>query len=117
MKVPDFGIICEVNPMHNGHAYLIERAREMGADRIVCIMSGNTVQRGEFAIADKYIRAEAEFVALLLYLHSRTRQRYAFFVNYLYRAVALSVFLYSRRDSPVDELFVFLKKLKNFSSV
>ena len=54
----DFGIVCEFNPFHNGHKYLLEKAREMGADRIVCIMSGNAVQRGELAVADKYERAE-----------------------------------------------------------
>ena len=54
----DLGIICEVNPLHGGHQYLIESARKMGAERIVCVMSGNTVQRGEFAIADRYARAE-----------------------------------------------------------
>ncbi|MBQ8848931.1 MAG: nucleotidyltransferase family protein [Clostridia bacterium] len=54
-----FGIVCETNPIHNGHKYLIRSAREQGAEAIVCVMSGNTVQRGEFAIADKYLRAEA----------------------------------------------------------
>ena len=57
--MPDIGIICEMNPIHNGHKYIIDRAKAMGADRVVCIMSGNTVQRGEFAVADKYLRAEA----------------------------------------------------------
>ena len=54
----DFGIICEVNPLHGGHRYLIESARSIGAGRVVCVMSGNTVQRGEFAVTDKYARAE-----------------------------------------------------------
>ena len=30
----------------------------MGAERIVCVMSGNAVQRGELAVADRYLRAE-----------------------------------------------------------
>lgn len=55
----DFGIVSEFNPFHKGHAYLFDKARESGADRIVCIMSGNSVQRGELAIADKYVRARA----------------------------------------------------------
>ena len=55
----NFGIICEVNPLHNGHQYLIDSAKRLGADRIICVMSGNTVQRGDFAILDKYVRAEA----------------------------------------------------------
>lgn len=54
-----FGIICETNPMHNGHKHLIDSARTLGADKIVCLMSGNTTQRGEFAVLDKYVRAEA----------------------------------------------------------
>ena len=54
-----FGIICEFNPLHNGHKRLMDRARAMGADRIVCVMSGNAVQRGELAVIDKYDRAKA----------------------------------------------------------
>ncbi len=52
------GIICEYNPFHNGHLYQLEKAREMGADKIVCVMSGNFVQRGECAYFDKWFRAE-----------------------------------------------------------
>ncbi len=54
-----FGIVCEFNPFHNGHARLFAEARARGAERIVCVMSGNAVQRGELAVCDKYIRAEA----------------------------------------------------------
>lgn len=57
------GIICEYNPIHNGHVKQIEYARANGADVIVCIMSGNFTQRGEFAIADKYTRAKAAIAA------------------------------------------------------
>lgn len=53
-----FGIICEFNPLHNGHEYLIKRSEELGATNVVCIMSGNFTQRGEFPITDKYSRAE-----------------------------------------------------------
>ena len=55
----NFGIVCEFNPFHNGHKYLFEAARKMGAENIVCAMSGNAVQRGSLAVADKYLRAEA----------------------------------------------------------
>ncbi|MBO5845419.1 MAG: nucleotidyltransferase family protein [Clostridia bacterium] len=53
-----YGIVSEFNPFHNGHKYLIDSARADGADTIVCIMSGESVQRGELAITDKYYRAE-----------------------------------------------------------
>lgn len=53
------GIICEYNPFHLGHKYQIDKIREEIPDaKIVAIMSGNTVQRGEFAIIDKHKRAE-----------------------------------------------------------
>lgn len=53
------GIICELNPFHNGHAYLISEAKRItGADYVVCVMSGDYVQRGIPAICDKYIRTE-----------------------------------------------------------
>ena len=51
------GIICEFNPFHNGHKYIVERAKEEG-DVLVAVMSGNFTERGEIAIADKYTRAE-----------------------------------------------------------
>ena len=54
-----FGIICEYNPFHNGHLYQIEQTKKSGADGIVCVMSGNFVQRAECAIMRKEARAEA----------------------------------------------------------
>lgn len=51
-------VICEYNPFHFGHKYQLDRLREkFGA--VVCILSGNIVQRGSVAVADKYLRAEA----------------------------------------------------------
>ena len=55
MKVS--GIICEYNPFHNGHLYHIEQTRQNGATHIVCVMSGNFVQRGDVAVMDKFERA------------------------------------------------------------
>ena len=51
-------IICEYNPFHNGHLYQLNAARERSnADAVLCLMSGNFVQRGESAVMDKYTRA------------------------------------------------------------
>ena len=53
-------IIAEYNPFHNGHAYHIEKTRELtGAEYVIILMSGNYVQRGEPAIIDRYLRAES----------------------------------------------------------
>ena len=54
MKVA--GIIAEYNPFHKGHQYHIEETRKKtGVDYVVVVMSGDYVQRGEPAIADKYM--------------------------------------------------------------
>lgn len=55
------GIITEYDPLHMGHVHLMaETRRLLGPDTgIICVMSGNYVQRGDFAIADKFARAAA----------------------------------------------------------
>ena len=55
------GIVAEYNPFHNGHARLIEQTRaRLGADcPVVCVMSGDFVQRGSPAVYAKFARAEA----------------------------------------------------------
>lgn len=51
-------IIAEYNPFHNGHCRQIEETRrQTKADYILAVMSGNFVQRGAPAFADKYLRA------------------------------------------------------------
>lgn len=53
-------IICEYNPLHNGHIEHIRYTKETTkCDALVCVMSGNFVQRGEPSILDKYTRTEA----------------------------------------------------------
>lgn len=53
-------IICEYNPFHYGHKFHMDETRKLlGEDtRIVCIMSGDFVQRGEPAYKDKWHRAK-----------------------------------------------------------
>lgn len=51
-----YSIICEYNPFHNGHKYQIDSLKP---DTVVCLMSSNMVQRGSFAVCDKYSRAAA----------------------------------------------------------
>lgn len=53
MKVS--AVICELNPLHFGHQALFSAAEE-DCDALVCVMSGNFVQRGEPAILDKWAR-------------------------------------------------------------
>lgn len=53
------GIVCEYNPLHKGHKKQLQMLRERNDAGIVCLMSGNFVQRGEPAIFDKSLRAKA----------------------------------------------------------
>ena len=56
----NIGIICEYNPPHKGHAHQIAALKKQYPDcTVICVMSGNYVQRGTPAIADKYLRAAA----------------------------------------------------------
>ena len=58
------GIICEYNPFHLGHQKQFGEIRAaLGPDTvIVCLMSGNFVQRGMPAVFDKALRAQAAIV-------------------------------------------------------
>lgn len=52
-------IISEFNPFHNGHKYLLDKAKDdLACDFAISFMSGDFVQRGEPAIIDKFIRAQ-----------------------------------------------------------
>ncbi|MBD5150247.1 MAG: nucleotidyltransferase family protein [Oscillibacter sp.] len=54
------GVIAEYNPFHRGHAWQLgEVRRRLGEDTaVIACMSGNFVQRGDFAVLDKRARAE-----------------------------------------------------------
>ena len=56
MKI--YGIICEYNPLHLGHHKQMKLIKDQDG-AIVCLMSGNFVQRGQPAIIDKMARAKA----------------------------------------------------------
>ena len=58
------GIVAEYNPLHTGHVYQMNKARQISqADCIIVVMSGNFVQRGEPAVIDKYARTSAALKA------------------------------------------------------
>ena len=60
MKKKSVGIIAEYNPFHNGHLYHLNESKKLtDAEISIVAMSGNFVQRGQVAIADKWKRAEA----------------------------------------------------------
>lgn len=54
------GIVAEYNPFHSGHKHHLQALRQaFGRDcPVVCAMSGNWVQRGDAALADKWTRTQ-----------------------------------------------------------
>lgn len=57
MKV--YGLIAEFNPFHNGHKLFIDSIKQKyHPDVLIAVMSGNFVQRGDFAVLDKWDRAK-----------------------------------------------------------
>lgn len=55
----NIAIICEYNPMHNGHIYQIKKIKEeFPNSNIIILMSSSFVQRGEPSILNKFDKAE-----------------------------------------------------------
>ncbi|MCX7773102.1 MAG: nucleotidyltransferase [Clostridia bacterium] len=53
------GIIAEYNPLHSGHAYHMEKARELTcSEAVVCVLSSHFVQIGEPSVVSKWARTK-----------------------------------------------------------
>ena len=66
------GVIMECNPFHEGHRYFLEQARTVtGCDRLIAVMSGDYVQRGEPAILPKEIRARGSVLRFRMRQYGR----------------------------------------------
>ena len=53
------GIIAEFNPFHNGHAYYINKIKEMYPESIlICVTSSSFSQRGELSILNKWEKTD-----------------------------------------------------------
>lgn len=58
------GIVCEYNPLHNGHVRHIMLTKEKYPNsNIVCVLSGCFTQRGEPSVMDKFLRAKHSILA------------------------------------------------------
>ena len=51
-------VICEFNPFHYGHRYLLGEAKRITGTEVLAVMSGSFTQRGEVAVCSKFERAK-----------------------------------------------------------
>ena len=57
-------VIAEYNPLHLGHIKHLDYIKnELGAQKIIVVMSGNFTQRGEPAVLNKFTRAKHAIIA------------------------------------------------------
>lgn len=117
MKV--LAIIAEYNPFHYGHFYQLVKARQVSqADCVIVIMSGNVVQRGEFAVLDKWQRTKLalEFGAdLVLELPlAASLQSADYFAHYAVEVLSdldIDYLLFGTESASSEELENYLSEL------
>lgn len=113
-------VISEFNPFHNGHSYLISQAKQ-NSDAVICIMSGAFVQRGDVAIFDKFIRAEAAVrngadlvIELPVVFAASTAERFAFgAVNLAKNLGCVDEIVFGSESGDIDKLTAAAKLLFN----
>lgn len=53
------GVIAEYNPFHNGHFYHLDHSKKItNSDYVVCVVSGNFVQRGNTSVINKWAKTK-----------------------------------------------------------
>lgn len=105
-------VVCEYNPFHTGHMYQLERAKkELCADNIIGIMSGNYVQRGDIAVYPKQIRAKAAIscgmdlvLELPAVLTLQSAERYAANAVEILNTLGCVDYLFFGAEAPETEL-------------
>lgn len=115
------GIIAEYNPFHNGHKYHIEETRKItGANGIIVVMSGHFVQRGEYAICDKWSRAKmallggADLVAELPCVYScRSAEYFAKGAVSILESLKCDFLSFGTETDNTDEIVKIAEFLKN----
>ena len=114
------GIIAEFNPFHNGHKYLIEKAKEITrADLAICIMSGSFTQGGNLAIQSKFDRAKSaiengfDVVIELPAIYATSSSEYFAFgaVNILNSLGCVDYLCFGSETGNTDSLISIAKKL------
>ncbi len=103
------GIIAELNPLHSGHKYLISEAKKHGT--VVCVISGNFVQRGDTAFFEKRLRTEAALkcgadlvIELPICYSMSTAQNFALGGVTLLNAIGCDTIMFGSECGDIDKL-------------
>lgn len=56
-------IICEFNPFHSGHEYLISEVKKQEFQNVICIMSGSFTQNAKPSYFNKELRAKSAILS------------------------------------------------------
>jgi len=103
------GIIAEFNPLHNGHKYLISEAKKHGD--VICVMSGNFVQRGDLSIYPKETRFKAALgcgcdlvVELPTPWAMSTAQNFAFGSIYILNSLGCDTIMFGSECGAIEPL-------------
>ena len=114
------GIIAEFNPFHNGHKYLIQKAKQITkVDIAICIISGNFTQLGNISIIDKFKRAKiaiengADAIIELPTIYATASSQYFAFgaVNILNSLNCIDYLCFGSETANIDELSSIANKL------
>lgn len=117
------GIICEYNPFHNGHKYHIEQTKkQLNVDAVICVMSGNVVQRGETAVFPMHFRAETAIkngADLVLEIPPRfvlqSAQFYACNAVYILNSLGITDYLsFGSESGDIESIKKAISDTKNF---
>lgn len=118
------GIVAEYNPFHYGHAYQIREVKERYPDStLVILMSGNVVQRGEFAIIDKWRRAKIAVhsgadlvIELPLQASLQSADSFADLSVYLLSLLGIEGMVFGTESTTIDSLEAYVYWLEDVES-
>ena len=123
MKVA--GIVAEYNPFHNGHKFQIDSLKNQGFTHIVTAMSGNFVQRGDTAVADKWVRTKTALengACLVLEIPTcyclAPAEKYCFAaVEVLHNTGVVDTLCFGSETAETEKLLYFAEKIFDDNSV
>ena len=111
------GIICEFNPFHNGHIYLIDKIKEKYKDStIICVMSGNFTQRGDISLINKWDKTKVCLnhnidlvVELPTYFCAQSADVFSYSAIKILKELKVEKIIFGSESDNVDDLAILAK--------